>query len=137
MIVVRVRQQDGVDVTEPRIRLIDHEPRIVENPDAGGIFKQDRAIAGAQLSGVTAERRHADERLSARQPGRHDHENEGDGYRSPPVRKWRKDRVFRHLRFSFETALSMKRKRRVKTGMTAGLELECRLPDEFRAVAAG
>ena len=47
MIVVRVRQQDDVHLAEPRIGFVGHEAGVVEDPHAGRVFEQERAVARA------------------------------------------------------------------------------------------
>ena len=73
MIVVRVREQDDVDVAEPRVGLINGEPGIVQNASAGRILEQNGAVSRTELALVAAERRRAQGCLGAgdgRLPGK-------------------------------------------------------------------
>jgi hypothetical protein len=58
---VRVREQHHVHVAEARIRFVDRAARVVEDPDAGGVLEQQRAVVAAQLAGKHPERRDLDE----------------------------------------------------------------------------
>ena len=60
VIVVRVREQDDVDIAKARVRFIDGEPRIVEDANASRVFEEDGAIARAELTTVASESRHSD-----------------------------------------------------------------------------
>jgi hypothetical protein len=60
VVVVRVRQQHDVHVTEARIGLVDQEARVVQNAKARRIFEEKRAIPRAELALMTAKWSHLD-----------------------------------------------------------------------------
>src|SRR5881394_919633 len=61
VVAVHMREEDGVDLAEPRIAGAAHgAPRVVENARAVRILEDERAVEGAELPVVAAERRDLD-----------------------------------------------------------------------------
>src|SRR5437868_7176815 len=61
VVAVHMREEDGVDLAEPRVAGAAHgAPRVVENARAVRILEDDRAVERAELAVVAAERRDLD-----------------------------------------------------------------------------